>query len=297
MQKVKVQRYISGKKPEYAQYGSSDEESGDESFVDRKAQRSFANRGDEIVMDVSRRRAHGDDDDNDEAEHEELDTDVDDPRLRRLLEARRLDDEEDDRDRLERRRHIHEPELLESDGNEDEQLSNDEPMDEMISQSISRSRRIALDSDSESETELSDSEIEVRRQKLRQKMMQQRKEEEVLLKEEEKSESSDSESSEYEEESESEEENEPRLKPLFVRKRDRATIAEKEKEAQRQKQLDYEAKRLAKEKRRQTLRLVEESVKKDLEKAKVSNAKSKFSSVLTISSFLISFSRIPMKRI
>lgn len=54
-------------------------------------------------------------------------------------------------------------------------------------------------------------------------------------------------------------------------KKDRATIAEKEKEAQKQKQMEYEAKRLAKERRRQTLRLVEESVKKDLEKAKVLN--------------------------
>lgn len=45
MQKVKVQRYISGKRPEYAQYESSDEESGDDDFVDRRAQRNFANRG------------------------------------------------------------------------------------------------------------------------------------------------------------------------------------------------------------------------------------------------------------
>lgn len=45
MQKVKVQRYISGKRPEYAQYESSEEESGDDDFVDRRAQRNFANRG------------------------------------------------------------------------------------------------------------------------------------------------------------------------------------------------------------------------------------------------------------
>lgn len=102
------------------------------------------------------------------------------------------------------------------------------------------------------------------------RMLQQRKDEEVLAKEDEKqSESSDAESSSYEEESESEEENEPRLKPLFVSKKDRATITEKEKEIQKQKQIEYEAKRLAKERRRQTLRMVEESVKKDLEKAKV----------------------------
>lgn len=127
-----------------------------------------------------------------------------------------------------------------------------------------------FDANAESGTDLSDTEIENRRQRIRQKLLQQRKEEEVLLKEDEKqSESSDSESSEYEEESESEEEDEPRLKPLFVRKRDRATIAEKEKETQKQKQLEHEAKRLAKERRRATLRLVEESVKKDLEKPKV----------------------------
>lgn len=272
MQKVKVQRYISGKRPEYAQYESSEEESGDEDFVDRKAQRNFANRGDEITMDVSRRR--GQDDTESAANYDnELENDEDaaaDPRLRRLLQARRIEQEDpddDDGDRLERRRRIHEPELIESDAENDENPSTDDDLSQIES---ARNRRIALGSDSESETELSDTEIESRRVKLRQKMLQQRKEEEVLLKEDEKqSESSDTESSEYEEESESEEENEPRLKPLFVRKRDRATIAEKEKEAQKQKQLEHEAKRLAKERRRNTLRLVEESVKKDLEKAKV----------------------------
>lgn len=76
-------------------------------------------------------------------------------------------------------------------------------------------------------------------------------------------------SSEYEETESEDENDEPRLKPVFVSKKDRATIAEKEKEAQKQKQLEYEAKRVAKEKRRQTLRLVEESVKKELEKSKV----------------------------
>jgi len=126
-----------------------------------------------------------------------------------------------------------------------------------------------LASESDSDSDLSDTEIEKRRQKLRQKMLQQQKEEEVMQKEEEKkSDSSELESSEYEEESESEEENEPRLKPLFVRKRDRATIAEKEREAAKQKQLELEMKKQMKERRRQTLKLVEENVKKDLEKNK-----------------------------
>lgn len=275
MQKVKVQRYISGKRPEYAQYESSDEESGDDDFVDRRAQRNFANRGDDFVRGSlnateSRRTAtetyrRTEDDELDNSEEAAAD-----PRLRRLLEARRVEREDDDDDadqgRLERRRRIHEPEVLESEEEEEGDQSSDLSGDENERYAGTNT----FDANAESGSDLSDTEIENRRQRIRQKLLQQRKEEEVLLKEDEKqSESSDSESSEYEEETESEEENEPRLKPLFVRKRDRATIAEKEKEAQKQKQLEHEAKRVAKERRRATLRLVEESVKKDLEKPKV----------------------------
>lgn len=59
------------------------------------------------------------------------------------------------------------------------------------------------------------------------------------------------------------------MKPLFVRKKDRTTIIEKERDLQKQKQLEHEAKKSAKERRRHTLRLVEDSVKKDLESKKV----------------------------
>lgn len=268
MQKVKVHRYISGKRPEYAQYDSSGDESAEEDFMDRKAQRNFANRGDEISMDLLKSR--GEDSNDESNNHDDEDT-LADPRLRRLMEARKVDRDEDAR--YDRHRHIHEPEIEDSEEeiydekydriDEQPSISHDDAM-------LARSRRIALASDSESEPELSDEEIENRRQRLRNKMLEQRKEEEVLLKEEEKSESSsDEESSEYEEETESEAENEPRLKPLFVRKSDRATIAEKEKEAAKLRQMEYEAKKAKKEQRRQTLKIVEESIKKDLEKAKV----------------------------
>lgn len=281
MQKVKVHRYISGKRPEYAHYRSSDEESEDDDFIDRRAQRSFANRGDDSY-DTSRKRdglvAMEDSYKSDDA--------ADDPRLRRLARHRSVSEEDDDDDggderyresRLRRykERRIQEPEIIVS---ENEDLPSDKEMqsdnDEKIqyTMDIERKRRIDLDdSASASDSELSDTEIEKRRQRLKSKMLHHRKDEEVLeRKEEEKqSESSDAASS-YEEETESEEDNEPRLKPLFVSKKDRATIAEKEKEAQKQKQLEYEAKRLAKERRRQTLRMVEDSVKKDLEKSKVS---------------------------
>lgn len=71
------------------------------------------------------------------------------------------------------------------------------------------------------------------------------------------------------------------MKPLFVRKRDRATIQEKEREAQKQKQLEIEAKRTAKERRRNTLRMVEDSVKKDLEKIKPETAEASIDDVCT----------------
>ena len=59
----------------------------------------------------------------------------------------------------------------------------------------------------------------------------------VLGKEEEGSEeSSEEESSEYSEESESEEEG-PRLKPVFVRKKDRVTIHQKDAQAHKTKQV------------------------------------------------------------
>lgn len=278
MQKVKVQRYISGKRPEYAQYKSSDEESETEDFVDRRAQRSFANRGDDSY-DNTRKRDIEISIDEDHYKSEEA---ADDPRLRRLARHRASDsdsNDDDNRDRERRlrryrERRVQEPEILQSDNEEvrsDGEIESEDENAPQYTEEIERKRRIELD-DSGSDSELSDTEIEDRRQKLKNKMLQQRRDEEVLAKEEEKqSESSDAESSSYEEESESEEENEPRLKPLFVSKRDRATIAEKEKEAQKQKQIEYETKRLAKERRRQTLRMVEESVKKDLEKTKVPN--------------------------
>lgn len=276
MKKVKVQRYISGKRPEYAQYNSSDEESAEEDFIDRKAQRNFANRGDEITMDLGRDRHDNDYDGHEAADAGDDEEAMADPRLRRLMHARHSG--RDDGERIQRHRHIHEPAIEESDEDDDEEDERNElgddvqPIDMDLEQpgyDEARNRRIALASDSESDPELSDAEIENRRQRLRNKMLQQRKDEEVLLKEEEKQSESSESSSEYEEETESEAENEPRLKPLFVRKRDRATIAEKEKEAAKQRQLEYEAKKAAKDRRRHTLRIVEDSIKKDLEKTKV----------------------------
>lgn len=53
----------------------------------------------------------------------------------------------------------------------------------------------------------------------------------------------------------SEEETGPRLKPIFVSKKERITIAEKEKELLKQKQNEIEAKKIAEERRRYTLKV------------------------------------------
>jgi len=228
MQKVKVHRYVSGKRPDYAQDQRSDSESEDDDFLDKRNHPHARLPSPEV---------------------EHSDDDMNDPRLRRL-KIREADTEI----RPERRRHVHEPEVLQaSDDEEDkDQINLPEPK-----------HTLEAPDDDESEAELSDTELENRRSLLKQRVLNKQEEQEFLVKEDEKSDSESSESSEYEEYTDSEEETGPRLKPVFVRKRDRITILEKEKEAQRQKQLEQEALKQAEERRRQTLRMVEESIRKD----------------------------------
>ncbi|KAF5273494.1 hypothetical protein FQA39_LY07511 [Lamprigera yunnana] len=231
MQKVKVHRYVSGKRPDYAQDQRSDTESEDEDFMEK--------RNHIHVKPPSPVIEKSDEDD------------MNDPRLRRLKIR-----ENDTEIRPERRRHIHEPEVLQTSEEEDEE--------ELINLPEPKHTLEAPDDD-ESEAELSDSELEKRRQMLKQRVLSKQEEQDSLIKEEEQSDSESSESSEYEEYTDSEEEIGPRLKPIFVRKKERITILEKEKEAQKQKQIEIETLKQAEERRRQTLRMVEESIRKDLQ--------------------------------
>lgn len=177
-----------------------------------------------------------------------------------------------------RKRLVHGPERVDSSssnssssGSSDEEVSSKRVQKAQYDSGneATRTRRFSICSESESDSDISDSEIERRRQMLRQKVLQQKREEEILQKEDEKkSESSSEDTSEYEEETESEEDHEPRIKPQFVRKNDRSTIIEKEKDLIKQKQLEQEAKKQAKERRRYTMKLVEDSIKKDMEAQK-----------------------------
>lgn len=225
MKKVKVHRYVSGKRPDYAPAACSEEESEQNDFIDRYAHKSYEEGESESTHEVP-------------TDATPRERDEDDPHLRRLtrLEKQR---EVDSEASPERHRQIREPEILET-----------EP---------ERARkRIKLDSsDSSQDEELSDTEIERRRVALKQRVLSNKAVDEELAQgiDEDKSGDSSDESSEYEEYTDSEEETGPRLKPVFVRKKDRITVMEKEKEAVKQKQAEVEAKKLSDERKRQTLKV------------------------------------------
>lgn len=230
MQKVKVNRYVTGKRPDYAPDTSSDEEDVDFHFGPKKT-----------VHDV--------------AKVTPVESQYEDPRLRRLKErANDEDNDSDVEDRVTRhRREVIEPEIL-------QEASEDEEVD------TNRHRR--EEEESSEEEELDEEEIERRRELLRQRAMQRKEEqeEEVMDVEDERSEGeSEEESSEYEEYTDSEEETGPRLKPVFVRKKDRITIQEKEKEDQKLREQEIETERMTEERRRQTLKIIEIETKKENE--------------------------------
>ena len=137
MQKVKVQRYVSGKRPEYARgvrdEDSESESSDEEDFTSQRRSHHHGRHQREYQESPERME---DDEHQDEEEEgvqafktEEFDgpsvaikeeEDVDDPRLRRLRAAKTREpepDENSDDDRISRHRRIHEPEVL-SDGEE-----------------------------------------------------------------------------------------------------------------------------------------------------------------------------------
>ncbi|KAM6119564.1 LOW QUALITY PROTEIN: microfibrillar-associated protein 1 [Pterocles gutturalis] len=219
MEKVKVKRYVSGKRPDYAPMESSEEEEEEFQFI-KKAKEQ-------------------------EAEPEEQEEELaNDPRLRRLQKPHRRGVEE----RLARHR-IVEPEVVGGD-----------------SEVEGEAWRLEREGHHEEEEEEIDDEDERRRGMMRQRAQERKTEEmEVMELEDEGRSGEESESeSEYEEYTDSEDEMEPRLKPVFIRKKDRITVQEREAEALKQ-ELEQEAKRMAEERRKYTLKIVEEEAKKELE--------------------------------
>lgn len=249
MQKVKVTRYVTGKRPLYA---PDEDESSDEEGIQQPS--GAAQEDDE-----------DDDDDNDEgvepvAPAAAVDVDftavVEDKRLRRL-QGTRMSASGDDTTQL---RHIREPEVIEYERR---------PVSPGSSEG---------DSGEEDNEEVDEEEIEKRRQAMRARVISQKQDADLLDIEEEAEEKAsvkdeeEEESSEYEEYSESDDEMGPRLKPVFVKKEDRVTIQEKESQEATQEQLEQLNKQRAEERKKDSIRLVAEVVAKELERANVTEA-------------------------
>lgn len=127
--------------------------------------------------------------------------------------------------------------------------------------SARRPRRHAEGDESESSEE--EENVERRHAALKERLI--KEEEELLADAEEDEEEDDKEDSEYEEYTDSEEDVGPRLKPVFVRKKDRMTLKEQEEEEKKRKE-EEAAKKAAEERRQEALRIVKEQIKEEEEK-------------------------------
>ena len=237
MQKVKVQRYVAGKRPKYAPDSDTDEEleertsekSSDEEDAAPTTSRHIPN------VDLSQ---------------------VDDRRLKRLMD---VDNER--RERPTRHRQVAEPVILEAGQDEDE---NDQEEEE-----AEPKQEPKADSDNE-EDDIDEEERMRKRLELKKRALQ-RQEELMVVEDEQKQQSdgSEEESDETdetetdEEYSDSEDEIAPRLKPVFVRKSDRVTIQEKEALEEKEKELEAERGKLRLEAKKETKKIIEMEVAKE----------------------------------
>lgn len=176
MKKVKVQRYVSGKRPDYAPASSDEEEEEEEDFT--RPQRGGPPSP---------------------PQHKSLtEAEMADPRLRRLLAQRAQTEESDEEMETDapRRRVAHQAEVVDlSEGEEEEEIKQEE--EEQIEEveegedeedlgpmpELRASHRLA-ESDSESEDEVDEDELALRRHNLRQRaLMKVQQQEEVSGKE------------------------------------------------------------------------------------------------------------------
>ncbi|GMR53671.1 hypothetical protein PMAYCL1PPCAC_23866 [Pristionchus mayeri] len=115
----------------------------------------------------------------------------------------------------------------------------------------------------------SDDDMERRRRLMKERILK-KEMDEMAIKEEVKEdwEEEEEEESEYSSSEEEEEDTLPRLKPIFVRKKDRITLMEAEKEQKRVDELKVEEERRAEEKKRESIRLVHDILKEEQEAEK-----------------------------
>jgi microfibrillar-associated protein 1 len=179
-----------------------------------------------------------------------------DPRIRRLMSRKDIkqgdkdSDEEYEGRRGLKQRHIHQPQVL---------LIGSEANDNNEDNRNRRRNRREMEDES-SDEEVDDENVERRHAILR---LKREEVEEELMEKDDDEDNDDNDESEYEEYTDSEDETGPRLKPVFVKQRDRVTIHEKEKEELKLTQEKDNERRLAEERRRQTLKIIEDDIRKE----------------------------------
>uniref|UniRef100_A0A0V0J6H8 Microfibrillar-associated protein 1 n=1 Tax=Schistocephalus solidus TaxID=70667 RepID=A0A0V0J6H8_SCHSO len=250
MQKVKVQRYVTGKRPGFAAESDSEEEFDQTENQDLGQQQQQKREGRGAGADANL------------AAVEPTEEELNDPRFRRIMQAKKSlvpegesDNEEEEEDRLMRhKRYRYVTEGHMSDGRSSEE---------------------------ENEQDADEEELAGRRELIRQRALQarRRKEEEELAAafqmgggagdqdaDEEEDEDEEDEEEEY---SSSGDEMAPKLKPVFVRKQDRITLRDKQRADMLAKEAAEETERLANERRRDTLKILEAEIRREAEEARV----------------------------
>lgn len=257
MKKVKVRRYIAGKRPDFAS-DSEDEKSDDLSDFDV---------GDEISQ--TKRRRFTLQEPKQESisviEQEPTEEELNDPRIRRLLAVRSTMEAEgdDEDDKIARHRRLRAD--VEYGGLSDNEAKQG-------------------DEDLEEKEDVDEEELARRRELIRQRARRRRLAEEMDLERAELNRIADAAAAEvanqeeeiYEEveeeytSSSSEDEmGAPKLKPVFVRKDERITLQAKQKADQIAAEAAAETKRLADERRRDTLKLLEAEIRREAEEARL----------------------------
>jgi len=268
LQKVKVERYISGKRPGYAKKDynleESDNESDNNDFVLNRDEVEIKHKEkyleiDELQDNSSDDEAHLHDTHNVASETVTEEStiqnihELDDPRLKRLFAVKL---EKPDHENVEKLK----IEEIETEANDNDMKS--------------RQHRVveASDSNTSSEDDVDDDEEETvlrRRHLMRQRALARARvgygEGELLAKENENTESESSSSEETTDDESTETEEEIRRKPVFVRKRDRITTQEREREERNNWMLQEDEKRKSEIRRRESLRIVESCVKEMIE--------------------------------
>ncbi|CAD5123084.1 DgyrCDS11460 [Dimorphilus gyrociliatus] len=239
MEKVKVTRYVTGKRPDFAALSSSEGEEEEEEEKNEEPNREPVQQSKSLTKEI-----------NQENEDEEDETE----RVRRLNRARH--------------RVIAEPEIL-------DRSSEEEESEGELKDTKAAVRVIQSEDEEEDEEEPDEDEIERRRAAMRAKARAQQRQDELMEKSEAKEKYSDDEESEYEEYTDSSEEEEddlPRLRPVFVKKNDRATVSEREAEEKRLETLERQQRNQAEAQRRETLRQIEAERKRELEEEAAKSA-------------------------